>query len=67
MAGNVQYSWEESTGEIANKGLKSKLISASIPTVTGLLTGLNTVLIVVLEFILIQDFPTYNGRFNCYL
>ena len=51
MAGNVQYSWEESTGEIANKGLKSKLISASIPTVTGLLTGLNTVLIVVLEFI----------------
>ncbi|HRM35335.1 MAG TPA: ABC transporter transmembrane domain-containing protein, partial [Aliarcobacter cryaerophilus] len=61
MAGNVQYSWEESTGEIANKGLKSKLISASIPTVTGLLTGLNTVLIVVFGVYLIQDFQLTMG------
>ncbi|QKF59193.1 type I secretion system permease/ATPase [Aliarcobacter lanthieri] len=61
MAGNIQYSWEESTGEIANKGLKSKLISASIPTVTGLLVGLNTVLIVVFGVYLIQDFKLTMG------
>lgn len=61
MAGNVQYTWEESTGEIANKGLKSKLISASIPTITGLLVGLNTVLIVVFGVYLIQDFQLTMG------
>ena len=61
MAGNVQYTWEESTGEIANKGLKSKLISASIPTVTGLLVGLNTVLVVVFGVYLIQDFQLTMG------
>lgn len=61
MAGNVQYSWEESTGEIANKGLKSKLISASIPTITGLLVGLNTVLIVVFGVYLIQEFQLTMG------
>ena len=36
MQGNIQYNWEESTGEIANKSLKSKVISASIPTVIRL-------------------------------
>jgi len=61
MAGNVQYTWEESTGEIANKGLKSKLLSASIPTVTGLLVGLNTVLIVVFGVYLIQEFKLTMG------
>jgi len=61
MAGNVQYTWEESTGEIANKGLKSKLISASIPTVTGFLVGLNTVLIVVFGVYLIQEFKLTMG------
>jgi len=61
MAGNVQYSWEESTGEIANKGLKSKLISASIPTVTGFLVGLNTVLVVVVGVHLIQELQLTMG------
>lgn len=61
MSGSIQYNWEESTGEIAQKSLKSKLISASIPTVTGFLTGLNTVLVVGFGVYLIQDFKLTMG------
>ena len=50
----VQYKWEESTGEIAEKSLKSRLLSASIPTITQLLIQLNTVMIIVFGVYLIQ-------------
>jgi ATP-binding cassette, subfamily C, bacterial LapB len=45
--GHVQWAWEEATGEIAQKSLKSRLISTSISTVTGFLTQLTTVLSVI--------------------
>ncbi len=61
MAGKTQYNWEEVTGEIAQKSLKSKLISASIPTVTGFLVGINTVLVVGFGVYLIQDFKLTMG------
>lgn len=61
LAGTLQYEWEESTAEIASKSLRSKLISASIPTVTGLLVGLNTVLVVGFGVFLIQDFKLTMG------
>lgn len=61
MAGNIQFNWEESTGEISNKSLKSKILSSSIPTVTGFLVGLNTVLIVVFGVYLIQEFELTMG------
>jgi len=61
MSGNIQYNWEESTGEIANKSLKSRLLSSSIPTITGLLVGLNTVLIIVFGVYLIQEFELTMG------
>lgn len=61
LSGNIQFNWEESTGEIANKSLKSKLISSSIPTITGLLVGLNTVLIIVFGVFLIQKFELTMG------
>ena len=61
LAGNIQFNWEESTGEIANKSLKSKLISSSIPTITSLLVGLNTVLIIVFGVFLIQKFELTMG------
>lgn len=61
MQGNIQYNWEESTGEIANKSLKSKVISASIPTVTGILVGLNTVLIICFGVYQIQEFHLTMG------
>ena len=57
----IQYKWEESTGEIANKSLKSRLLSSSIPTVTQLLIQLNTVMIVVYGVYLIGDFKLSMG------
>jgi ATP-binding cassette, subfamily C, bacterial LapB len=46
-AGQVQWKWEETTGDIANKSIKSKLLSGSITTVTALLIQLNTIALVV--------------------
>ena len=57
----VQYKWEESTGEIAEKSLKSRMISSSIPTITQLLIQINTVMIVVYGVYLIQDFSLSMG------
>ena len=50
-----QYKWEEATGNIAEKFLKTKILSASIPTVTYLMTQLNTVVTVVVGVYLITD------------
>jgi ATP-binding cassette, subfamily C, bacterial LapB len=55
MAGKVQFDWEESNGEIAEKGLKSKMLSTSIPTVTGLLIQLSSVVVVVYGVYLIKE------------
>ncbi len=57
----TQWKWEESTGEIASKGLKARLLSASIPTITQLLIQLNTVMIIVYGVYLIQDFELSMG------
>ncbi|MDA7817773.1 type I secretion system permease/ATPase [Sulfurimonas sp.] len=57
----VQWKWEESTGEIAGKSLNSRLLSASIPTITQLLIQLNTVMIIVYGVYLIQDFELSMG------
>ena len=57
----IQYKWEESTGEIAGKSLKSRLLSASIPTITQLLIQLNTVMIIVYGVYMIQDFELSMG------
>lgn len=61
MAGKQQWQWEESTGEIAEKNLKSRLLSSSIPNVTNLLIQLNTVFIVVFGVYLIQEFELTMG------
>lgn len=53
--GQVQWSWEEATGEIAQKSLKSRLMSTSISTVTGFLTQLTTVLLVIFGVYLIGE------------
>jgi len=47
MHGHVQWQWEESVGEIAQKSFKSRMLSASVPTITGLLVQVNTVGIVI--------------------
>jgi len=61
MAGKMQWEWEESTGEIAEKNLKSRLLSSSIPNITNLLIQLNTVFVVVFGVYLIQEFELTMG------
>ncbi len=61
MSGKVQYDWEEATGEIAEKNIKSRLLSATIPSITNLLIQLNTVFIVVIGVYMIKDFELTMG------
>ena len=42
-----QYKWEETTGEIAEKSIKSKQLSAAIGNVSAFVTQFNTVLLVI--------------------
>ena len=53
--GQMQWQWEEATGEIAQKSLKSRLISTSISTITGYLTQLTTVVTVIVGVYLIGE------------
>ena len=53
--GQVQWAWEEATGEIAQKSLKSRMLSTSISTVTGFLMQLTTVLSVIVGVYLIGE------------
>lgn len=57
----AQWKWEESTGDIATKSMKTRLLSASIPNVTQLLIQLNTVMVVVYGVYLIKDFELSMG------
>lgn len=59
--GNMQWSWEEASGEIAKKSLHSRILSSSIPTITGLLIQLNTIGIIIYGVYLIQDFELTMG------
>jgi len=59
--GQAQWNWEESTGEIANKSSSSRLLAASIPTITQFLIQLNTVASIVYGVYLIQAFELSMG------
>ena len=61
MAGKKQWAWEEATGEIAEKNLKSRILSSSIPNITNLLIQLNTVFVVVFGVYLIKEFELTMG------
>jgi ATP-binding cassette subfamily C protein LapB len=61
LFGQVQWRWEESVGEIAQKSLHSRLLSSSVPTVTGFLVQLNTVLIVIFGVFMIKDLELTMG------
>lgn len=61
MAGKKQWQWEEATGEIANKNLKSRILSSSIPNMTNLFIQLNTVFVVVFGVYLIENFELTMG------
>ncbi|MDX1809735.1 MAG: type I secretion system permease/ATPase [Sulfurospirillaceae bacterium] len=51
----IQWNWEESCAEIANKSLSSRLLSSSIPVVTSFLIQFNTIFVVVVGVYLIKD------------
>ncbi len=57
----MQWNWEESCGQAADIGLKSRVLSATIPSVTSFLMQLNSVLVVVYGVFLIKDFELTMG------
>jgi ATP-binding cassette subfamily C protein LapB len=52
---HAQWVWEESSGQIASKSMRSRVLSGSIVVVTNLLVQLNTVLLIVSGIYLIGD------------
>ena len=59
--GQMQWKWEEATGNIANKSLKARVLSASLPTIINLLIQLNRIMVVVYGVYLISEFELSLG------
>jgi ATP-binding cassette subfamily C protein LapB len=53
--GHAQWKWEEASGEIAQRSLKSKILSNSITTITSFLVQLDTVIVVVIGVYMIKE------------
>ncbi|NOQ30537.1 MAG: type I secretion system permease/ATPase [Helicobacteraceae bacterium] len=53
--GYAQWKWEEATGDIADKSIHTKFLSASISTITSFLVQLNTVMIIIAGVYMIAD------------
>ncbi len=51
----VQYKWEEATGDIANKSVKTKTMAAAISTISGFVVQLNTVFLIIVGAYMIDD------------
>ncbi len=56
-----QWDWEESCGRIAQKGLRSRMLSNLIPLLSALFVQLNTVGIIIYGVYLIQEFELTMG------
>jgi len=59
--GRAQWNWEEATGEIANRSIKSKILTNSINTITSFLVQLNTVFVVIVGVYMIRDMELTMG------
>ena len=57
----AQWAWEESSGEIAAKSLRTRMLSGSVNVVTGILTQANMVGIVILGVYQIIDLQLTMG------
>ena len=57
----AQWAWEETSGEIASKSLKTRMLSGSISVVTGILTQVNMVAIVIFGVYQIIDLELTMG------
>jgi ATP-binding cassette subfamily C protein LapB len=60
-SGHAQYKWEEATGEIAEKSLKSRTLSHSITTVTSFLVQMNTVSVLIVGVYMIEEMELTMG------
>lgn len=60
-SGHAQFHWEETTGDIAEKGLKSRIFSNSITTVTAFLIQINTVAVLIMGVYLIAEMELTMG------
>ncbi|PCJ16480.1 MAG: type I secretion system permease/ATPase [Candidatus Cloacimonadota bacterium] len=60
-AGVFQYRWEKLVAELSRKSMKSKLLTASVTTVTATLIQLNTIALVVYGVYQIQDLQLSMG------
>ncbi len=47
ISGQYQWKWEEATGDVAKKGLKSKVLSNSISAFVNFIVQLNTVALII--------------------
>jgi ATP-binding cassette subfamily C protein LapB len=47
VSGHSQWKWEEATGDVARKSLRSKILSNSISTVVNFIVQLNTVALII--------------------
>jgi ATP-binding cassette subfamily C protein LapB len=47
ISGRYQWKWEEATGDVAKKGLKSKILSNSISTFVNFIVQLNTIALII--------------------
>ncbi len=54
-ASRIQWRWEEAVGEMAQKSLKARLMTATLPVITSFLVQFNTVAVVVAGVYLIQS------------
>ena len=59
--GLAQWNWEEATGEIANRSVKTKILTNSINTVTAFLVQINTVIVVVMGVYMIKEMDLTMG------
>ncbi len=59
--GSSQWHWEEATGEIANRSIKSKILSTSITTVTSFLAQFNTIIVILVGVYMIKDMQLTMG------
>lgn len=55
ITGSFQWKWEEATGDIASKSLKSRIITNSITTFVNYMVSINTVALVVAGVYSIND------------
>lgn len=60
-SGHAQFHWEQTTGDIAEKGLKSRFLSNSITTVSAFLVQINTVAVLIMGVYKITDMELTMG------